>query len=166
MNPQERNHVGHFIFPGIFVAKSAKGKTSTALTYVANQMCRSPSKYGDLSAQVDSISPRFVPNTGTLSSSDPCNAATSQLTSRQNVGRGRFDHSAGSRNAGTQYNPRAANVIRFPSLSRPVSPLEVSNSLQTSIDIGVAMFWIGYFLLIFCGLGFSCWALLRAIHLL
>jgi hypothetical protein len=55
MNPQERNHIVHFIFPGLFVAKSAKGKTSTALTYVANQMCRSPSKYGDLSAQVDSI---------------------------------------------------------------------------------------------------------------
>lgn len=72
------------------------------------------------------------------------------------------------RSAGTQYSPHAANVIRFPSVSlpRPIAPLEISNSLQTSIDIGVAMFWIGYFLLAFGGLGFACWALLRSIHLL
>lgn len=38
----------------------------------------------------------------------------SELTSRQNVRRGRLDHSAGSRDAGTQYNPRT-EIVRLPS---------------------------------------------------
>jgi hypothetical protein len=72
------------------------------------------------------------------------------------------------RSEGTQTYPHAANVIRFPSVSlpRPIAPLEISNPLQTGLDIGVAMFWISYFLLWFFGLGFASWALLRAIHLL
>lgn len=101
-----------------------------------------------------------------VSASAPYNLPTSQLTSRQNVGRGRFDRSAGSRGAVTQYIS-GAEIIRMPSGSIVSIPaLEISNSLQTSIDIGVAMFWISYFLLVLSGLGFSCWALLKAIHLL
>jgi hypothetical protein len=101
-----------------------------------------------------------------LPASNPYNAQLTQLTSRQHVGRGRFDRAAGSRGQGKQYNP-PAEIIPLPSGSIVSIPiLEISNSLQTSIDIGVAMFWIAYFLIILTGLGLSCWALLKAIHLL
>jgi hypothetical protein len=89
-----------------------------------------------------------------------------EMTSRQHIGRGRNDHAAGSRGEGTQTNPHD-EIIRMPAGSIVSIPrLKISNSLQTSIDIGVAMFWIGYFLLVLGGIGFTCWALLRAVHLL
>ena len=37
-----------------------------------------------------------------------------EKTSRQNVGRGRFDHSAGSRDVRKQYNPHT-EIVRMPS---------------------------------------------------
>jgi hypothetical protein len=73
---------------------------------------------------------------------------------------------APARGAVTKYTS-GAEIIRMPSGSIvSIPPFEIPNSLQTSIDIGVAMFWIGYFLLVFGALGFSCWAILRSIHLL
>jgi hypothetical protein len=152
----------HF-FPSLVfgAAASAKGKVGTGLTYVASELSPSPTLYGDISAQVDST----CSDLGTLHGVDPCNLPTSILTSRQHVGRGRFDRAAGSRGQGKQYNP-PAEIIRMPSGSIVSIPtFEISNSLQTSIDIGVAMFWIAYFLIILTGLGLSCWALLKAIHL-
>jgi hypothetical protein len=36
-----------------------------------------------------------------------------EMTSRQDVGRGRFDHPAGSRGAGTQYSPAPKTYFLF-----------------------------------------------------
>jgi len=67
------------LFAGLIVATSAKGKTSTALTYVASELSRPPTKYGDMCAQVDSSAMRFVPNPGTLSGTHPYNPRSSIL---------------------------------------------------------------------------------------
>lgn len=82
MIEREANDIVHFVFPGLFGAIGATGKTSTALTYVATKLSRPPTKCGDMCAQVDSMSPRFVPTPGTLSSRGPCNQQNSILHSR------------------------------------------------------------------------------------
>jgi hypothetical protein len=94
----------------------------------------------------------------------PASRGANAIQSAGNIVRPSLVHrSTGSGGRG-EFNIRLP--IPLPSGSLSVSPFEISNSLQTSIDIGVAMFWIAYFLIILTGLGLSCWALLKAIHLL
>jgi hypothetical protein len=54
-----------------------------------------------------------------------------EKTSRQNVGRGRYDHPAGSRGAKTQYIPRT-EIIRMPSGSIVSIPALKSINLPQS----------------------------------
>lgn len=64
------------------------------------------------------------------------------LTSRQNVGRGRFDHSAGSRDAGTQTYPHAEILLPAGSIASPVSIFKTLDLTQTVLDGLAAIFWI------------------------
>jgi hypothetical protein len=54
-----------------------------------------------------------------------------EKTSRQNVGRGRFDHSAGSRGAKKQYNQRT-EIVRLPSGSIAQIPVFEAPDLPKS----------------------------------
>jgi hypothetical protein len=72
-------------------------------------------------------------HSGNLSAGDPCN----QLTSRQNIGRGRFDRSAGSRGAVTKNTSGAENIsIPIPSgsIASPEPVLETLNLSQAVLD--------------------------------
>src|SRR3954471_1026303 len=74
-----------------------------------------------------------------VSGSNPYNSSTSQLTSRQNVGRGRFDHPAGSQGAVTK-NTSGAEIIRMPSGSIvSIPPLEPINLYQARFNEALAL---------------------------
>lgn len=96
---------------------------------------------------------------------------------------GGFIQRGGSRDADTQYPSINSNVVFLPRVmasrrpsnlpesipvfsSTRVTPFERSNMVQAPIDMGVLMFWISYFALVFVGLGFASWALLKAVSLL
>lgn len=70
-----------------------------------------------------------------LSSRVPCNPRSLQLTSRQDVGRGRFEHLAGSRGAVTKYTS-GAETIPLPSgsIASPVPALKSLNLTQAVLD--------------------------------
>jgi hypothetical protein len=56
-------------------------------------------------------------------------------TSRQNIGRGRYDRPAGSRDVRTQYNPHteivrlpAGSIVSIPRHEAPLEPLDLSQA--------------------------------------
>ncbi|MCK1430883.1 hypothetical protein [Bradyrhizobium sp. 87] len=157
----------HSFFPGLFVGLigtiGAKGKTGTRLTYDASELSPSPTKCGDLYAQVDSTFSRVVPDHGTLPAFDPCNAATSQLTSQRDVGRGRFDRPAGSRGAKKQYNHRT-EIVRLPSGSIAQIPSFESLDLSQARFHRALVFALPVSLLLWSLIGLSVWLILCAIR--
>lgn len=77
-------------------------------------------------------------------------------TSRQDIGRGRYDHPAGSRGAKKQYNHRAANVILLPSGS--IAPLEEIDLSQARFHRAL-MFALPVSLLLWSLIGAAVWLL-------
>ncbi|MDN5006446.1 hypothetical protein ACFQZO_37165 [Bradyrhizobium sp. GCM10027634] len=131
MNSREWNHILHLVFPGIFVAEAAKGKTSTGLSYVTSEHSAYQTNFRGLRAPVDSTSKRNVPNPGSLSGTRPCNFDILQLTSQRIADGGR--QSAGSR-GDTQYF--AGNEIPLPagSITSPVYVLKSLNLANAMLD--------------------------------
>lgn len=64
------------------------------------------------------------------------------LSSRQHIGRGRYDHAVGSRGEGTQTNPHAEILLPAGSIASPVSVLKSLNLTQAVLDGFAAVFWI------------------------
>lgn len=163
MSSREWNHVLHFVFPGLFVAKTAKGKTSTSLSYVTSEHSAYQTNFRGLRVPVDSTSKRNVPASGSLSGTHPYNSDVLQLTSRQNVGRGRFDRPAGSRGEGTQTYPHA-EIVRLPSGSIvSIGPFETLDPSQASFNRPF-VFAFRASLMLWGLIGVAVWLLVSAIR--
>jgi hypothetical protein len=80
-------------------------------------------------------------------------------TSRQNVGRGRYDHPAGSRGAKTKYIPRT-EIIRLPSGSIARIPIfEDPDSSQARLHRAL-MFALPVSLILWSLIGAAAWLLI------
>jgi len=88
---------------------------------------------------------------------------SSNETSRQNIGRGRYDRPAGSRDVRTQYNPHteivrspAGSIVSIPRFEAPLEPLDLAQArLHEALMFALPL---SFFLWILIGL--AAWGLI------
>lgn len=81
-----------------------------------------------------------------------------EMTSRQKVGRGRFDHSAGSRGEGKQYNSRT-EIVRLPSGSIAQIPLFEAPDLAQARLKEAILFALPVSIILWGLIGLAVWGL-------